>query len=87
MITENVALNKAAWQTFTDRNDPKWVAERAVDGQKSDLSSSGGQCAISGGGHSTADWLVDLESVHSIHHVFIQYLTQNMTWGMVLKMT
>lgn len=85
LITENVALNKPAGQQYTYGNIPQLGAERAVDGQKSDLSSSGGQCAISGGGQSTADWWVDLGKVLSIHHVFIQYMTGNMMWGMVFK--
>lgn len=85
LITENVALNKTAGQQFTHNNDAKFGAERAVDGQKSDLSSSGTQCAISGNGQSTADWWVDLGKVLSIHHISIQYMTDNLIWGMVLK--
>lgn len=83
MITENVALNKTAGQQVTYNNNAKFGAERAVDGQKSDLSSS--QCAISGNGQLTADWWVDLGKVLSIHHVSIQYMTENLIWGMVLK--
>lgn len=84
MITENVALDKTAGQQFTYDNNVKWGADRAVDGRKSDLSSTGDQCAISGNGQFTADWWVDLGKVLSIHHVSIQYMTENKIWGMVL---
>lgn len=85
LITENVALKKPAGQIYTYLSRHQFRAERAVDGQKSDLSSIGGQCAISGNGQLTADWWVDLGKVLSIHHVSIQYMTENRTWGMVLK--
>lgn len=82
MITENVALNKPAWQQHTAI---QMGADRAVDGQYSDLTGIGGQCAISGYGHQTAEWRVDLGEVHSIHHIFIQYLTENEKWGTEFK--
>lgn len=56
-----------------------------MDGLYSNLSGIGGQCAISGYGRTTAEWRVDLGEIHSIHHIFIQYLTENAVWGMVLK--
>lgn len=84
MITENVALNKTAGQQFTYGNNAKWGTDRAVDGRKSYLSSTGDQCAISGNGQFTADWWVDLGKVLSINHVSIQYMTENKIWGMVL---
>lgn len=85
MITENVALNKTAGQMHTYLNSSQYGAARAVDGQKSDLSSSGEECAISGNHQSTADWWVDLGKVLSIHYVSIQYMTENLIWGMVMK--
>lgn len=82
MIAENVALNKPAWQQHTAIG---MGADHAVDGRYSDLSGGGGQCSISGYGHTTAKWRVDLGDVHSIDHIFIQYLTENALWSMVLK--
>lgn len=85
LITENVALKKPAGQIYTYLSRHQFRAERAVDGQKSDLSSSGQQCAISGAGQSTVESRVDLGQVISIHHVFIQYMKENMIWRMVMK--
>lgn len=36
-------------------------SNKAVDGQKTNLSFIGGQCAISSNGYKTAEWRVDLE--------------------------
>uniref|UniRef100_K1QN53 Uncharacterized protein n=1 Tax=Magallana gigas TaxID=29159 RepID=K1QN53_MAGGI len=57
-----------------------WDASNAVDGRKSDLSSSGGQCAISYV-KQTATWWVNLTTIHSIHHITIFFLTNNKPWG------
>lgn len=82
-ITENIALNKPAWQQNPERlHGP----ERAVDGSKSDLYIYGGQCTTSYSGFSTAEWGVDLGEVLNIHHIFIQYATNNNIWGKGLKM-
>ena len=60
------------------------VAERAVDGRYTDLEAwFGGQCAASYWGNTTAEWRVDLGEVKYIHHVFIQYATNNAVWGIV----
>ena len=50
-----------------------------MDGQYTDLRLGGEQCAASDGGR-TAEWRVDLGS---IHHIFIQYMTGNKVWGNV----
>ena len=84
-MTENVASGKQAWQKhpyYTYR----WGAELAVDGKYSDMSYfDGKQCAISAYSKRTAEWRVDLGRLISIHHVFIQYLTNNQPWGMLCR--
>eukprot|EP00105_Crassostrea_gigas_P034101 XP_019918249.1 PREDICTED: uncharacterized protein LOC105349175 [Crassostrea gigas] len=77
----NIALNKQAYQQYQMENDT-WDASNAVDGRKSDLSSSGGQCAISYV-KQTATWWVNLTTIHSIHHITIFFLTNNKPWGII----
>ena len=77
-FTENLAFNKPAWQSGTVESDSG--ADRAVDGQYTDLRWRGGQCAMPYGGQ-TAEWRVDLGGVKNIHHVFVQYATNNDVWG------
>ena len=79
--TEILALNKPAWQSSTYRFDKG--ADRAVDGQYTDLREWKGQCAESDVGQRSAEWRVDLGGVKNIHHVFIQYATENRVWGNV----
>ena len=78
-FTENLALNKPTWQ-----NSTLWSitgADRAVDGQYTDLRGWAGHCAASDLEQSTAEWRVDLGVVKNIHHVFLQYATDNTVWG------
>ncbi|XP_022306485.2 uncharacterized protein LOC111112903 [Crassostrea virginica] len=67
---ENLALHHPVWQSSTWQSDTG--AERAVDGQYTNLYLNGGQCAASVGGQ-TAEWRVDLGGVKNIHHVLIHH--------------
>lgn len=81
-LTENLALNKLTWQS--NPSGSYGTANRAVDGLKSDLTLFGGQCAASEfPGYRTAEWRVDLGKITSIHHISIQYLTENLPWGSI----
>nr|XP_022306985.1 multiple epidermal growth factor-like domains protein 11 isoform X1 [Crassostrea virginica] len=78
---ENLALNKPTWQQYTYLGqETAWGADKAVDGQFTNLSIAGGECAISADGKSTAEWRVDLEAILSVHHIFIQYPTDDKPW-------
>ena len=79
-VSENLALHQPAWQSSTSWSNTG--AERAVDGHYTDLDVYGRQCAASYG-RQTAEWRMDLGAVKSIHHVFIQYATNNRVWGIV----
>uniref|UniRef100_K1QFL7 Uncharacterized protein n=1 Tax=Magallana gigas TaxID=29159 RepID=K1QFL7_MAGGI len=76
-LSVNVALNKPAYQQYPfSQSDDLFDASNAVDGRKSDLSHSGGQCAVSDWGQ-TAIWWMDMNSIHSIHHITIYFGTSN----------
>ncbi|XP_065942508.1 uncharacterized protein [Magallana gigas] len=77
----NVAFNKPAYQqNHVHKNYSTGDASNAVDGRKSDLTRSGGQCVISTT-RETATWWVNLTSIHSIHHITVYYMTNNKSWG------
>ena len=42
-----------------------------------------GECAVSLFGYNSTEWRVDLGDVLYIHHIVIQYATQNVDWGTV----
>ncbi|XP_078328585.1 uncharacterized protein LOC111112273 isoform X2 [Crassostrea virginica] len=78
---ENLALHQPAWQSSTwSFNGVSYTAELAVDGWYTDLNFLRGQCAVSKYEQTNAEWRVDLGAVKSIHHVFIQYATDNIVW-------
>ena len=78
-VLENVALNKPAWQ---DDDIFNFTAHRAVDGRKSSLTVYGGDCTNSDL-KNTTEWRVDLENILSIHHILIQFATDNKDWGII----
>ena len=86
MFSDNLALEKSTWQSnaylIKQRPYNTWGAEKAVDGRYTELNAASGQCTISRKNQYTAEWGVDLEGVFSIHHIFIQYRTENEHWGM-----
>lgn len=85
LLTENIAINKPAWQQYPYEGTPEMGADRAVDGKTSNLSLYGGQCAKSADRQLTAEWRVDLGEVLNIHHIFIQYRTENVAWSKYVK--
>lgn len=78
--SENIASGKPTWQQFPFAAD-YWGAELAVDGAYTDLTAGGGQCVISEGGKTTAEWRVDLGGNLSIHHIVIHYRTDGFAWS------
>ena len=78
---ENLALNKPTWQQYPfPGRETIWGAAKAVDGLYTDLSAGGGQCVISDA-KLTAEWLVDLMAILSVHHITIHYRTDGYNWG------
>lgn len=82
MPTDNVALNKSAYQLYPyEEKDDTYDASNAVDGLISDLDIDGGQCVASATDRRTAIWRVDLGSIHYINHIFLYFMTENKPWG------
>lgn len=78
----NIALQKPAYQQYPYIIDnDTFDASNAVDGRKSNMAQDGGQCAISADKKETATWWVNLRRIHSIHHITIYFMTNNMRWG------
>lgn len=83
----NLAFNKTAWQT-TPYHD-FYPANRAVDGEKTKLSRHDGSCAVTEFWNppNSAEWRVDLGQISSIRHIFIQFETMNVKWGIICKVS
>lgn len=79
-MTVNVALYKPAYQQHPwIPGDETYDVSNAVDGLKSDLRGTGGQCAVSDVRQTGILW-VNLTSIHNIHHITI-YMTYNDQWS------
>lgn len=78
VLTVNIGLHKPAYQQNPlIREDVAYDASNAVDGHKSDQSWESGKCAISLY-KQTAIWWVNLISIHSIHHIAIYFMTDDL---------
>ncbi|XP_062620198.1 receptor-type tyrosine-protein phosphatase epsilon-like isoform X4 [Saccostrea cucullata] len=78
----NLALHKPTEQSDEYNSwEGKYQSDKAVDGQKTNLSFAGLQCTISKDNQTTAYWWVDLETIHSIHDIRIYYRTENTLWN------
>lgn len=85
-FVENVALNKPVFQLHPYiKLNKTFDANNAVDGLKSDLSWSGGQCAVSALEKEIAAWWVNLGSLYIIHHITVYFRTNNAIWGKVYQ--
>lgn len=62
---------------YPDNGWGGWGAQKAVDGQNSFLDDLRGECTISADVKLTAGWGVDLGKILSIHHILMQYRTDN----------
>ncbi|XP_052695925.1 uncharacterized protein LOC128174403, partial [Crassostrea angulata] len=81
----NVALHKSAWQLHPYETSNFRVflsASNAVDGLKTNLSFSGGQCTESANHQYEAMWRIDLGAVLGINHIILYYRTDNVAWGL-----
>ena len=72
-----MALGKQVWEDLPWEGIENWRGEKAVDGNYTDRSAAGGQCAISDNYRYRATWRVDLGGVVSISHIDIYYRTEN----------
>ena len=78
---ENLALNKQTWQQYPfPGREVIWGADKAVDGNFTNLYAGGDQCVISDQ-KPTAEWRVDLKAILSVHHITIHYRTDGFPWG------
>lgn len=78
VLIVNIGLHKPAYQQNPlIREGVTYDASNAVDGRKSELTWDGGQCAISLY-KQTAIWWVNLISIHSIHHITIYFMKDDL---------
>ncbi|XP_065926559.1 uncharacterized protein [Magallana gigas] len=76
---ENLALNKPAREKYPYA-DSNTDASKAVDGLKTNLRGTEGQCSLSAQNQRTSTWWVNLTSTRSIHDIRIYYRTDNVHW-------
>lgn len=62
---------------------PYTGAERAVDGEYTNLTVDGGQCAVLDTWGPKAEWRVDLGGIKNIHHVFLHHTASKSILGIL----
>ena len=79
-IEENIALKKPTWQQYPFSSFHSG-SDLAVDGRKTNLTYSGGECVLSANFKSTTEWRVDLRKVSLIQYIVIHFRTDGLKWG------
>ena len=87
MFSENIALNKPAYQQHPYSGPiPSYLtqASNAVDGLYGNVSVWGGQCAYSDDGQETAIFWINLTRIYNIYSIDITYMRGDSPWGLFI---